>query len=409
MTTTTASTPSNGSRLRSRLLPLHIAVFLQGFAFWVPVEKLFMNEIGFTAASVGLMAAAYAAVVPLLEVPSGILADRWSRRGVLVVSSAALTVSALLGGLSHDVPTYVLSALVLGVFFAMSSGTLDSVVYDTVLEETGDSAVFERQLGHSRLVNSAAMVLSSLLGGGLAALLGTRATYLLTVPVAVLSIVALLRFTEPTLHRPAEPTPLRAHLALTYRALARRGRLLPIVTLSVLAGLVLQVVLEFGPLWLVALAAPAALYGPYWAGVVSALGLGGLVTGRFPLGRPRAAAVAAALMVLAGVALGTSSHVVVVSVAQVLLALLVVAAGIHVARLLHDAVPSTVRAGVASGVSTLTWLVFLPVALGIGLLTEQQGVHASGWLVTAFAAASGGLLVATALRGGAAQTCDAAS
>ncbi|TQM14493.1 MFS transporter [Pseudonocardia kunmingensis] len=409
MTTTTASTPSNGSRLRSRLLPLHIAVFLQGFAFWVPVEKLFMNEIGFTAASIGLMAAAYAAVVPLLEVPSGILADRWSRRGVLVVSSAALTVSALFGGLSHDVPTYVLSALVLGVFFAMSSGTLDSVVYDTVLEETGDSAAFERQLGHSRLVNSAAMVLSSLLGGGLAALLGTRATYLLTVPVAVLSIVALLRFTEPTLHRPAEPTPLRAHLALTYRALARRGRLLPIVTLSVLAGLVLQVVLEFGPLWLVALAAPAALYGPYWAGVVSALGLGGLVAGRFPLGRPRAAAVAAALMVLAGVALSTSSHVVVVAVAQVLLALLVVAAGIHVARLLHDAVPSTVRAGVASGVSTLTWLVFLPVALGIGLLTEQQGVHASGFLVTAFAAASGGLLVATALRGGAAQTCDAAS
>ena len=31
---------------------------------WVPVEKLFMSEIGFDPAAVGLMAAAYAAVVP---------------------------------------------------------------------------------------------------------------------------------------------------------------------------------------------------------------------------------------------------------------------------------------------------------------------------------------------------------
>ena len=49
------------------------------------------------------MAAAYAAVVPILEVPSGILADRWSRRGVLMAASAALALSALIGGLSHNV------------------------------------------------------------------------------------------------------------------------------------------------------------------------------------------------------------------------------------------------------------------------------------------------------------------
>ena len=105
---------------------------------WVPVEKLFMSEIGFTAASIGVMAAAYAAVVPLLEIPSGVLADRWSRRGVLVIAALAVSMCALVGGLSHGVGTYIVSALFLGVFFAMYSGTLDSVVYDTVLEETGD-------------------------------------------------------------------------------------------------------------------------------------------------------------------------------------------------------------------------------------------------------------------------------
>jgi hypothetical protein len=73
--TSVATTPRTLAR---RLLPLQIGVALQGLILWVPIEKLFMTQIGFDAASVGVMAAAYAAVTPLLEVPSGILADRWS-------------------------------------------------------------------------------------------------------------------------------------------------------------------------------------------------------------------------------------------------------------------------------------------------------------------------------------------
>jgi MFS family permease len=382
--------------LQMRLRPLHLASFLQGLVFWVPVEKLFMDEIGFDAASVGLMAAAYAAVVPILEVPSGILADRWSRRAVLMAANAALAISALIGGLSQDVPAYILSALVLGVCFALSSGTIDAIIYDTVLEETGESAEFELHIGRNRLVDSAALVVSALVGGVLAGFAGTRITYLLTVPVVALSIVALRRFSEPQLHRAAEASSLRAHIGLTYRTLTRRGRLLPIVILSMLTGVVLQVVLEFGPLWLVALAVPAVLYGPYWAGLVSSLGLGGLIAGRIHLDRPRNAAAVAALMVMATVVLTTSRNLVAISAAQILLALLVVAAGIHVSRLLNDAVPSTIRAGVASGVSTLTWIVFLPVALGFGLLSEHHGVHTAGWTITAITAGAGLLLVGMA-------------
>src|SRR5205814_611158 len=49
-----------------------------------------------------------------------------------IISSAAAAASALVGGLSHNVATYIVAALILGVYFAMNSGTVDSVVYDTV-------------------------------------------------------------------------------------------------------------------------------------------------------------------------------------------------------------------------------------------------------------------------------------
>lgn len=384
--------------LQRRLFPLHIAVASQGFMLWVPIEKLFMSEIGFDAAAVGVMAAAYAAVVPLLEVPSGILADRWSRRGVLIVASSALALCALIGGLSTDVPTYILSALMLGVFFAMRSGTMDSVVYDTVLEETGDSDAFEHSIGRVRLTESIALVSGSLVGGWTAGLTSPRLTYFLTVPFALLSIFAYLRFCEPRLHRAGNRTSLRRHLALTYQTLTRGGQMLPIITLTVLASVILHLVLEFGPLWLVALTAPAILYGPYWAALMATFGLGGLLAGRIQLGKPATLGTVTVLMTLASVALTTTTSVAVVTVAQATLAVLIVIVSIHVTRLLHDAIPTTIRTGVASGAGAISWIVFLPIALAFGMVTTQHGVHTAGWMLTVLTTLAAALLVKLSLN-----------
>jgi MFS family permease len=383
--------------LSKRLRPLHVATFLLGFWLWVPVEKLFMSEIGFTAASVGVMAAVYAAVPPIMEVPSGVLADRWSRRGVLMLASVAGMLSVLVGGLSTNVPSYFVSAFFLGVFLAMRSGTLEAVVYDTVLEEMGDSDDFETRVGRVRLIESGALVVSALAGGLLAGLTTLRLTYFLTIPFTALAVVALLRFREPQLHKAEDATSLRCHLAVTYRAVSRHGQLRSIVVLSVMSALILTTLFEFGPLWLVAIAVPASLYGPHWAGLMSTFGLGGLLAGRLDFDKPVRVGGAVAAMTVASLALTTSRNVVGLTVAQILLALLAVAASIHVSRLLHDAVPSTVRAGVASGVGALSWIAFLPFALVFGLVSEYAGVHAAGWLIVAATAVTGGLLVRAAL------------
>ena len=384
--------------LTRRLLPLQVAVGLQGVILWVPVEKLFMSEIGFDAASVGAMAAAYAAVVPLFEVPSGILADRWSRRGVMAVASLALMASSLVGGLSNNVPMYVVSAMILGVYFAMNSGTVDAVVYDTVLEETGSNALYEARIGRVRLVESAAFVGSALAGGVLAGWTSARSTYFLSIPVVALAVLAFLRFNEPRLHRSTDPVPLRSHIALTFRTMTRQRAVLQIIILAALASLVSQAIFEFGPLWLVALAAPTVLYGPYWATLVSTLGAGGILAGKLRLDTRATAGALAVVATAAALVLTWSRSLATVIVAQAVLALLIVVAGIHVSRLLHDAIPSTIRAGVASGAGTLSWMVFLPFALMFGWLARDYGVHRPGWMLATSAMLVGGLLVASARR-----------
>ena len=379
--------------LARRLRPLQVGAGLQGLMLWVPVEKLFQTQIGFDAAAIAVMAAAYAAVVPLLEVPSGILADRWSRSGILIISSAAAATSALIGGLSHNVATYIVAALILGVYFAMNSGTVDSVVYDTVIEETGSADTYERWIGRVRVVESAAFTTSALTGGLLAGAASPRLTYFLTIPFVLASIIAFSRFREPRLHRAAEPLALRRHVATTFGAMTRIPSVRRVLLLAAFTALLSQAVFEFGPLWLVALHAPAAAFGPYWALLVATLGAGGYLATRLHLGRRSTALAVAAVLAGTPILLATSHAVAAVAAAQTVLQLTLAVTGIYAGRLLHDAVPSHIRAGVSSGAGTFSWMLFLPFALGFGALARSHGVYTAGWIIVGTSAALATLLI----------------
>jgi MFS family permease len=389
------TTPPAPRTLARRLRPLQIGVALQGLILWVPIEKLFMTQIGFDAAAVGAMAAAYAAVVPLLEVPSGILADRWSRRWVMILGCVALMASSLIGGLSHNVISYVIGAMVLGAYFAFSSGTVDSVVYDAVVEETGSNELYEKWIGRIRAVESAAFVVSALAGGLLAQYTSTRLTYFVTVPLVGLAIIGFLRFDEPRLHEAAERLTLRSHIALTFRTMITQRTVLRVLLLAAIAGLLSSAVFEFGPLWLVALAAPAVLYGPYWAALVSTLGIGGLLISKLRLERRLMLTVLIILSLASALLLAWTRSLVIVVAAQVVLGLILAILGIHASQLLHDAVPSSIRAGVSSGAGTMTWLLFLPFSLVFGWVAQQSGVNRSGYLLAGTVVVLAVLLVAS--------------
>jgi hypothetical protein len=305
----------------------------------------------------------------------------------------ASIVSVLVGGFSQSVGVYMISAAFLGVFFALQSGTLESVVYDTVLEETGDSDAFEKTIGRVRLVESVALVTSALAGGAIAELAPLRATYFLTAPLLVGSSMVLLLFREPQLHKAEERESLRRQVATTYRTILARGHLRPVVALTVAGSLLMQGMLEFGPLWLVALLVPAFLFGPHWAGLTSALGVGGMLGGQSWVTRPWAVRLIGVAIVACSVVLVVSHLALLVVAVQVLLTLLVVAVSIPVLRRLHDAVPSAIRAGVASGVGTLTWLTFVPFALVVGVVSERAGIDRAGWLFVTIGTAAALLIL----------------
>jgi hypothetical protein len=144
-----------------------------------------------------------------------------------MIADVALVGSALVGGLSTNVATYLVAALLLGCYFALQSGTMDSIIYDVLVEETGSSDGFEREIGRLRLLEGIALVSSALAGGAIAALSTPRLTYFLTVPFVMMSIGVLSRFAEPSLHRSEQAQPLRQQIVTRTRRSWNRSGFVP--------------------------------------------------------------------------------------------------------------------------------------------------------------------------------------
>ncbi len=195
-----------------RLMPLYLAAFFQSIPFWYAVEKIFMFDIGFNTSSIGLMVAIMSVVMLIVETPSGILADRWSRKGVMVLGCIALVISGIIGAISFNEPVYILSTVFWGIYAALYSGTYDSAIYDTVIEEYGDSKKFETYLGRFRAVEGASFVLGALSGGLIASTLAIRDTYLLSIPLVALALIFIWKFKEPQLHKAEVSEPVFKHI-----------------------------------------------------------------------------------------------------------------------------------------------------------------------------------------------------
>src|SRR5947199_3146890 len=383
--------------LTRRLLPLYIAAFSQGLVLWAPIEKVFLRGLGFDQAALGLMAACYGSLIPLLDLTSGLLADRWSRKGILMLASVASMLNALLGGLSHDVPTYLVSTLFFGVEVAFVSGTYESIVYDTLLELTGHSHTFGKRLGQLKLLSSLALIIGALIGGLVATLLSPRLAYFATIPLVAISLGTLLTFQEPHLHHSDERISLKRHLRAIAQTLFQRGKTLPIVTVLLATSLLLSVIFEFGPLWQLALAAPVGLYGLANAAVLSAGGVGSWLSARLTLAKPATIVGVAGLLLGSSLALGVMRNAVVVILAQGVL----VAGGVGInmvfTRLLHDSLSSRLRAGAASGVGALSSIAFVLFALLFGVVSQHAGIFHAGWMVVGVALLAGVLLVKVAV------------
>jgi EmrB/QacA subfamily drug resistance transporter len=180
------------------------------------------DELGMTAGTAQWLAGAYILAFGSFLLLGGRFADLFGRRRVLVVAMAVFAVVSMVGAFADDAVLVIVSRFVKGMAAAFTAPAAMSLLTTNFPEGPqrnkafGIFNVFEAS-GYS----------SGLLVGGLLAALNWRATFILPVPIAVLLLVAALKYLPKD-----PPRTARVRLDLGGAATLVLGMLTLVVTVS---------------------------------------------------------------------------------------------------------------------------------------------------------------------------------
>lgn len=385
---TISSTPCPDATIGSmraiprRLLQLFLFNLVIGFMFHYSIVFPYMHDLGFSTSQQISYAIVVNIVVLLVEIPAGILADRWSRKGVLLVSLVSMAISCLLFGMAGSYSQFMVATAFSGIYFGMSSGVQAAILYDMLLK-TDERKHYEKILGRLNSIRTVGFVVSSITGAVLATVFNFQLAFYLSAISCAAGFMILLFFREPQLHRKAESTKLISHIADLFKLLAHHPETRMLALTSMFIGIILCFMSDIDPLWPLALGLATILYGPLNALILSSQGLAGLIAG--------AASIRLWLIRLLGLgvllaAIGlTIANIYVIVLSQFILITSATTLMVVLSGRIQDSLPSSQRAGCESAISTISRLSFVALLPLFMHITQGQSVFAAAWMIVVIA------------------------
>ncbi len=254
--------------------------------WYYPVLAVLFLDLGLTIGQYAMLNVAWAAAIVGLEVPSGVLADRFGRRRMVVLAAVLMVVEmGIFAFAPRGNPTllfalFFLNRILSGAAEACASGADEALAYDSLVAE-GRAAEWPRVLERLMRWQSAGFFVAMMLGAAsydarlvqhVVDFLGlpwtvtremtVRFPVYLTLGNAVLALLVTLRMREPAAAADA------SHAGATWHATLAAGRWIlhtPLALAVILAGLcfdsIVRLFLTIGSGYYRLIAIPEAAFG----------------------------------------------------------------------------------------------------------------------------------------------------
>lgn len=256
------------NNLESNLWKFNLIAIFEGFVLYYAFDKILMQVRGLSVTQIVMVEIAFTVTAILLEVPSGVLADRWERRKVLALNIVFFMLNTLFWAIGQSVYMFLMGGIFAGVHVALASGTFTSLVYDT-LKQIGKEKSYDRIWGSIASYGAGSLVIASIIGSMLAARFGITIPFWLTLVFSAAAVAIALALKEPAIHRQSEETKYWQHITITFQFLWKHPTLYHLIALlAVLEGTV-ALVDEYAQLYFVNVGIPL-----FFLGYLTALGGG---------------------------------------------------------------------------------------------------------------------------------------
>lgn len=196
---------------------------------FVPIFMLFQADRGLTFFERLALGGIYSAVIILVEVPTGVFADRLGRRRSMMWGAITMVVSCLLAAQASDFLHFALAESLAALSMALVSGADSAYLYDLLAAHDRAHEYPRRESTASawHLLGSA----FAFVGGGALALVHLALPYLVTAGVAAAAAVVACLLEEDT-----EDAPIRQRANWFQQTLAAMGEVLRNGKLAWLVG-----------------------------------------------------------------------------------------------------------------------------------------------------------------------------
>ena len=192
------------------LRPLFAWTFIEALIFWYAIEKLLWSSSGVTPRQIIILGIVAQSSQILIEVPSSIVADRWSRRKSLILSSIFMFVSIAIVLSFQSFLAFAVMSLAWAFYFSFQSGTVNAYIYD-LLKEGGQQSQYRKALSRYASLQLAGLLISSL-GASILVKYGDFLTpYWVTLIPTAIAVFIMLRMHDPEVERTDHSTGTAYH------------------------------------------------------------------------------------------------------------------------------------------------------------------------------------------------------
>jgi len=358
------------NNIKRNVMVLYVVNFFIGLIFWYGIEKIFLTKnLHLGPSVIAYIIVVYGLIQVTLNVPTGVLADRWSRKGMVIVSLAILLVSTVILGSSNSLTQYLLGTFGWGLYLVCITGTLESLLYDG-LKQQGLSGTYKKIYGRTQAVFMMGIFVSSTASGFIARSYGIRWAYYLTLISVVIAAVAALFLIEPTVHKPQTDMKIIPHMIETLLMLKKSAVLTQIVIMSTMLFLVQTSYYEYAQLFYIAIFSASAVA----TGIANGFGGLSLAVGNLITKHLHFAGGGFTLLALLLAASMVPGNPVVRVTLFMLFGVVFGSVSANVNDLKHSIIPSHIRATLSSAISTIDYIIVIPLALVFSHLIARYSI-----------------------------------
>lgn len=184
---------------------LYFIIFFHNLIPAYVIERLFWEQRGVTVLMVVLCEIIYAVSIIIFEIPTGVFADKFGRKTLLVFGAILSMFEFIILLYAYSFWTFAFVVFLAGISSACTSGAWNALLYDSLLTVKKQKS-FEKIVGRMNSLDFIASLIAALSGSVLAKYFGFEFNYIVSAASMFIALIFTILLKEPPRNNKQEKT-----------------------------------------------------------------------------------------------------------------------------------------------------------------------------------------------------------